>query len=108
MMQTVRDYMGREIRLTEDAIGHISEDHPELLRIGLESSIADAIADPDIVMRSRRRDVGELFYKQRMSDPFVNRHICVVVKMLENYGYVWTAYIVNRLRRGEVIWRKEQ
>lgn len=43
-----------------------------------------------------------------MSDPFVNRHICVVVKMLENYGYVWTAYIVNRLRRGEVIWRKEQ
>ena len=45
MMQTVRDYMGREIRLTEDAIGHISEDHPELLRIGLESSIADTIAD---------------------------------------------------------------
>ena len=45
IMQTLRDYIGREIRLTEERIAHILDRHPEILRIGLESSIADTIAD---------------------------------------------------------------
>lgn len=107
-MQVFRDYIGREVRLTDETREHISEDHPELLRIDLESSIADTLVAPDVVMRSRRREIGEVFYKQRTTDPFLNRYVCVVVKVLDVYGYVWTAYVSSRIMRGEALWRKGQ
>ena len=42
-MKILRDYEGREVRLTDERLAHILE-HPEM--VGLEDAIGDTLARP--------------------------------------------------------------
>ncbi|MCH8800106.1 MAG: hypothetical protein IH963_04280 [Chloroflexi bacterium] len=47
IMQTLRDYIGREIRLTEERIAHILDRHPEIF--AFTHTIAETLEAPDSV-----------------------------------------------------------
>ncbi len=49
-MSHLRDYSGREIRLTNERLDHILE-HPEMSR--LEGAIGETLANPQQVVQSR-------------------------------------------------------
>ncbi len=56
-----QDISNRSIRLTDERLQHLETDHPEMA--GQTSRIADTLADPDRIIRSRTDATVELFYK---------------------------------------------
>lgn len=56
-----QDISNRPIRLTDERLQHLETDHPEMA--GQTSRIADTLADPDRIIRSRTDATVELFYK---------------------------------------------
>jgi hypothetical protein len=59
-VKTVRDYEGREIRLTDERIAHILE-HPEM--VGLEDAIDETLTRPQRVVRSLSDPQARLYYR---------------------------------------------
>ena len=107
-MQEFIDYEGRVIILSDESERHLAQEHIEVPRIGLAAVLRGTLADPDVVIASRRDSRGALYYRLRSEDPFAGKYVCVVVKYLENESYIWTAYVTSRIRDGRVIWTREQ
>ncbi len=75
--------------------------------MGFEKSIRlvkDTLKDPDIIIRERIDPNVYIYYKCYKKFYY----ICVVVKHLNNEGYIITAYITDRLKRGEKIYEKNK
>ena len=96
---TVKDPLGREVRLTEDRYQfHILLEHPELSDV---NQIAAAIASPTIIAQDAVVLRRLVYYQTYQTQP--QRWMKVVVER----GEVITAYRVRRLKRGENIqWRQ--
>ena len=96
---TVKDPLGREVRLTEDRYQfHILLEHPELSGV---NQIAAAIASPTIIAQDAVVLQRLVYYQTYQTQP--QRWMKVVVER----GEVITAYRVRRLKRGENIqWRQ--
>lgn len=96
---TVKDPLGREVRLTEDRYQfHILLEHPELSDV---NQIAAAIASPTIIAQDAVVLQRLVYYQTYQTQP--QRWMKVVVER----GEVITAYRVRRLKRGENIqWRQ--
>ena len=96
---TVKDPLGREVRLTEDRYQfHILLEHPELSDV---NQIAEVIASPAIIAQDAVVLQRLVYYQTYQTQP--QRWMKVVVER----GEVITAYRVRRLKRGENIqWRQ--
>lgn len=73
--------------------------HPEL-----ETRLDDLIEtlnNPDEIRKSKREDLIFLFYSE--SGKY---WLCVVTKKVGLEGFLVTAYITDRMKEGETIWRK--
>jgi hypothetical protein len=77
-------------------------EHPEMA--GQISRIAETLADPDRIVRSRTDATVELFYKWYAATPVTAQFLCVVVKALPNDRFMITAYHTDAVNRGEVLW----
>ena len=70
-MKILRDYEGREVRLTDERLAHILE-HPEM--VGLEDAIGDTLAQPQRVIQSLSDPQARLYYRYyvgtRVGDKF--------------------------------------
>jgi hypothetical protein len=73
---------------------------------GQISRIAETLADPDRIVRSRTDATVELFYKWYASTPVTAKFLCVVVKTLPDDPFMITAYHTDAVKRGEVLWEK--
>jgi hypothetical protein len=60
-MMHFQDNRNRAIRLTDERRHHLESDHPEMT--GQISRIAETLADPNRIVRSRTDATVELFYK---------------------------------------------
>jgi hypothetical protein len=100
-------YLKGEVELSEERERHIGERHPDLLPEHREK-LAETLAEPDQVRRSRRFGSANLFSRW-YTDIRKGEHVVVVeVSELERNARHWiiTAYIARTLAEGEVEWKR--
>ena len=100
-MRTLRDYEGREIRLTDERIAHILE-HPEM--VGLEDAIGETLARPQRVVPSLSDPQARLYYRWYVGTRVGDKYLCVVVKVVGDDAFVLTAYLTDTIKKGHQLW----
>ena len=101
-MTRLQDYQGRLIRLTAERWAHIRE-HPEMA--GMAQAIAETLASPAVVVQSLADPQAHLYHRFYLGTRVGDKYLCVVVKIREADAFVLTAYLTDRVRKGEVLWR---
>lgn len=91
----------RNIRLTNERWKHITDTDPELQN--LLNELGGALKEPEIVKNSVNNEDVVLFYRF-YEHIYKGKYMCVVVKL--NDESIITAYITDRIKRGEVVWKK--
>ncbi|MHC1635339.1 MAG: PBECR2 nuclease fold domain-containing protein [Candidatus Methanospirareceae archaeon] len=104
-MKWFRDIHNRQIRLTDERQEHIEVDHPEMS--GQIDRIQETLLNPDIIVRSRTDPEVELFYRYYDNTPVTEKYLCVVVKVLTEDIFIITAYFTDKIKRGEVLWKRK-
>jgi hypothetical protein len=100
-MKVVRDVQGLAIRLTDERRHHILE-HPEMAE--MEDAIEETLRDPERVVRSFSDPDAHLYYRFYFRTVVGGKFLCVVVKLVEKDAFVLTAYLTNRIKKGERLW----
>lgn len=103
-MASITDYRGVSIRITAERMVHILE-HPELT--GMESAIGDTLQKPEQVVRSQSDDNAFLYYRLYRETPVGEKYFCAVVKEGATDFFLLTAYLTDRIKRGEMIWKRK-
>lgn len=96
----VKSKLGILVRTTKtywNVITHIK--HPTLK--GRESEVKRVLCDPDEIRVSKRDRTVLLFYRK-----IEKRHLCVVVRFLKNKGFIITAYWTDRIKEGNLRWKR--
>lgn len=92
----VTSKLGKRVRLTEVQNLHITSRHRELgnqtgkMRITLE--------EPDSVWYSTAEDVHH-FYKWFTQTPISEKYLLVIVKHLDDEGFIVTSFFVSKIRK---------
>ena len=73
--------------------------HPAMAR--KEEEVKLALHEPDEIRQSVRNESVLLYYRNE-NDYFT----CVVVRVLNDEGFIITAYITDRVKEGKRIWRR--
>ena len=102
-MKIYKDYNGKAIRLTDERFVHILE-HPEMAE--LINKIEEILFEPDYIIQSPIDNNVEIYTRFYITKSFAGKYLCVVVKYLLNDAFIITAYITNKLPKGERIWQK--
>ena len=100
-MRIVRDFEGREIRLTDERLAHIVE-HPEM--VGMESALEETLARPQQVVESFSDPQAQLYYRYYLGTRVGDKYLCVIVKFTEADAFVLTAYLTDKIKRGAPLW----
>lgn len=100
-MKVLYDHHRMPVRLTDERLSHIL-DHPEMS--GMESAIAETLRKPESVIQSRSEAGARLYYRLYPGTQVGEKYLCIVVKVLQEDAFILTAYLTDRLKRGEVIW----
>ena len=103
-MRRFRDIHDRRIRLTSEREEHIKDSHPEMS--GQIGKIQDVLVDPDVIVRSRTDPSVELFYRHYEATPVTEKHLCIVVKVLDDDLFIITAFFTDTVKRGETLWKR--
>jgi hypothetical protein len=104
-MLYLQDLRNRSIRLTDERVNHLEADHPEMA--SQTPRIAETLAAPDRIVRSRTDSTVELFYRWYPSTPVTTKFLCVVVKILPDDHFIIMSYYTDAVKRGEVLWEKK-
>lgn len=101
MLFEVTSVLGIKVQLEEEQWSKIVQDKHPVMK-GKEIVVKDALIATDFVRRSRKAQDVFLYYKK--SDKY---YVCVVVRHKENKeGFIITAYLTDRIKEGEEIWKK--
>lgn len=95
------DYAAREVRLTPEREDHIL-DHAEM--VGLLERVGHALSAPERVVLSVSDPAVELFYTFQRDTKVGDKWLCVVVKYSLNDAFVVTAYLTDKIKKGEQRW----
>jgi hypothetical protein len=97
------DVWGDSIILTEERRAHLLE-HPEMR--GQENMLAETLLEPDMVIKSQSDDTVLLFHRFYERLAIGDKYLCVVVKYAEAIVFIITAYFTDKVKSGEVLWKK--
>jgi hypothetical protein len=89
--------LGFSVRTTADYWALIATKHPEIH--ARQAEVEACLSGPDQIRQSKQDNTVYLFY--RLVQPY---HVCVVVKRLNDTGFVITSYLTDRIKEGEKIW----
>ena len=103
-MRILDDYNGSSIRLTDERFVHILE-HPEMAN--MVNAIAETLLAPERVTRSLTDSEARLYYKIYNETIVGKKYLCVVVKETHVSAFVLTAYLTDKIKKGDLIWPKE-
>ncbi len=95
------DNFNRKIGLSNERWNHITDTHPETK--DLMKELERTLADPELIKRSVYNENVALFYRHYMHI-YEGKYLCVVVRLDEKS--IVTAYITDRIKSGEIIWKK--
>lgn len=101
-MRIFQDFRGRAIRFTDERLHHVLE-HLEMA--GMEASISEALLHPQRVVQSTSDANVCLYYRLYQNTMVSEKFLCVVVKTTSNDSFMITAYLTDKVKRGEVLWR---
>ena len=105
-MNAVKDCLNRLIRITDERIKHIKDNHPELAVTDLEEKIISTLQSPEFIIASVSDETVELYYKQFSQTPVGDKWLCIVVKNLTIDFFIITLYYSDTIKKGEEIWKK--
>ena len=100
-MKLLYDFDGLAIRLTDERRDHILE-HAEMTN--LEAAIEETLRDPEKVVQSVSDSSVHLYYRFYFRTVVGGKFLCVAVKMGERGAFVLTAYLTDRIKKGERLW----
>ncbi len=100
-MKTLKDHLGRAVRLTDERLRHILE-HPEMA--GLQATIEEGLARPELVVQSLTDENTALNYLFMRGTLLGDKWLCVVVKYRQEDAFVLTAYLTDRPKKGVRLW----
>ena len=103
-MKIIKDYRGFEIRLTDERRAHILE-HPEMA--DMEEAIQETLIKPQCVVHSRSDDEAQLYYRYYTKTAVGGKFMCVVVKFEIKEAFVLTAYLTDKIKKGEIVWTEK-
>ncbi|PJF39370.1 MAG: hypothetical protein CUN54_08860 [Phototrophicales bacterium] len=95
------DHEGREIRLTSERREHILE-HPEMAE--QFEHIQETVKSPETIIATSADDTVHVYHRYYEVTPVTSKFLLVVVKILEDDGFVLTAFFSRREKKGTVIW----
>ena len=102
-METFVDYNENVIRLTDERLRHISEQHHSLLEI--PNGIAQTLLNPDEVRLSSRSADTQLYYRWYANTKYGNKYVCVVVVFSDYDAWIITAYLTDAIKQGGLVWQ---
>ncbi len=92
------------IRTTEEYWELITElKHPIIKKY--ENEVKETLQDPDEVRVSKKDSTVFLYYKQYRR--LKMRYICVLTKRLNSEGFIISAYLADKIKKGNIIWQKK-
>ncbi len=103
MASELRDVWGNIVSLTEERKAHILE-HPEMRE--QENKVAETLLEPDVVIQSQSDDTVRLFHRLYEGLTIGDKHLCIVVKYMEDSVFIITAYFTDKVKRGDILWKK--
>jgi hypothetical protein len=98
------DYQGRPVRLTDERQRHIL-DHIEL--VAVQAEIQRTVHEPELVIRSVSDEDATLSYRYQRDTLVGDKWLCVVIKYQTDDAFVLTAYLTDKVKKGEQLWPKE-
>jgi len=102
-VRILTDFEGHEVRLSDERWGHVL-DHPEMA--GMDAALEETLRDPELVVRSRSDPATSLYYRYYLRTLVGGKWLCVVVKWGVADPFVLTAYLTDKPKKGELLWRK--
>ena len=100
-MKIIKDFDGHRIRLTDERLAHIL-DHPEM--VGMLVTIEETLREPTAVIQSISDPEAKMYYRFYMGTKVGDKYLCVVVKRQFDDAFVLTAYLTDKIKKGEKIW----
>lgn len=97
--------LDKTIKLTEKIFNEIKLKHPEIRN--QEDKIKETLTDPNVIRKSQYGDNIFLFYRFFKTTPVTQKYLMVAIKLLNDNGFVITAYFTDRIKIGEEIWREK-
>ena len=91
----VIDKTRRKIRLTSWNWEHIVRRHPDIS--SEKEKIVETLENPDKIVNSIKDENARFYYKYYKHRNSVNKFMTVLVKYLNNHGFVITAYFVRHM-----------
>ena len=82
-------------------MAHILE-HPEMA--GFEAAIQETLEYPEQVIQSLSDNRVRLHYRFYSATCVSGKFLCVVVKKGTNDSFVVTAYLTDKVKKGEMVW----
>lgn len=102
-MDVIYDRFGRKIRLTDERWSYIVHKHPVLLE--LRTEFENTIKEPELVTSSVY-DPEVLLYYRYFKELLKGKYVVAVVKINKEDNFVVTGYVTDRIKKGNVIWKK--
>ena len=100
-MTELHDFQGRIIGLTDERLAHILE-HPEMAH--METAIRETLLNPKRVVQSVSDLHARLYYRFYFGTMVGDKYVCVVVKFVDDRAFILTAYLTDKIKKGEPIW----
>lgn len=96
----VKASSGKIIRTTQSHWELITKlKHPEIE--GKEPEVKKCLSEPIEVRRSSEDPDVYLYYS-----PYMAYYICVVARHLNGDGFIITAYMTDKIKEGEIAWKR--
>lgn len=76
--------------------------------VDLEPAIEETLARPQYVVQSASDEQARLYYRFYMGTMVGNKYLCVVGKVLPGDAFVLTAYLTDKVKKGELLWPKSE
>lgn len=92
----------KKVRLTEERLNHTVFKHPELSN--KTDKIRYTLMHPDLIRKSQYNSNVWLYYKFYKE---LRKYLTIVVKLFNKEGFVITAYITDRIKIGEEVWKEK-
>lgn len=99
MIFQIKDKFGNSIRLTDERWKHVVNRHPEIK--SYIEKVKTTIKDPEILV-SNPYHPYEKYYHHFF--PRLKNYIIVILE--QQKGFIITAYIARKIKKGKIEWKK--
>jgi hypothetical protein len=97
--------IGKVVSLSSDRWKHVLS-HPEMKNQRIR--VKETLLDPDEIRQSIQSNDTLLFYKLYLKTPVTTKYMLVVVKVSNEEGFIVTAFYTDKIKKGDIIWKKSQ